>query len=375
MSIEIREVKTRRDLRRFIFLPAKIHQDHLIWVPPLYMDEQRFFNPKKNRAFSYSEAILAVASKDGKTVGRIMGIINHRYNESRKEKHARFGFLECWNDQEVAHELLQFVEEWARARGMTKIVGPMGFTDQDPEGFLIEGFEHEPTLSTYYNFDYMNNLLKREMYTKEVDYVVYKVDLTKELPEFYKKIYQRAVRKKSCQLLEFSKRKQLKPYIKPVFHLMNESFKDIYGFHPMDEQEMEDLAKRFLPILDPRFIKIAINNNEVVGFNIAMPNLSEGIRKAKGRIFPFGIFKILRAAKKTKQLDTLIGGIKKEYRGRGIDVIIGYKTVESALKAGFTFVDSHHELEDNFKVRAEMERVGGKVYKRFRIYQKRLLNQ
>jgi hypothetical protein len=372
MPIEIREVRTRKDLKKFIFLPEKIHTDHLHWVPPIYMDEWRFFNPKKNRSFSYSGTTLALAFKNGKAEGRIMGIINHRYNAYRKEKHARFGFFECWNDQEVAHELLSFVEEWARRKGMTKIVGPMGFTDQDPEGFLIMGFEHEPTISTYYNFDYMIDLLKGESYSKEVDYVVYKVDLTKEIQEFYKKIYQRAVRKKTCHLMDFSKRKQLKQYIKPLFNLMNECFKDIYGFQSMDEQEMEDLAKRYLPLLDPRFVKIAMNNQKVIGFNIAMPNLSAGIRKAKGRIFPFGIFKILHAAKKTKQLDSLIGGIKKEYRGRGIDVIIGYRTIESASKAGFEFVDSHHELEDNYKVRAEMEKLGGWVYKRFRIFQKEL---
>jgi len=372
MSFEIKEVKARKQLKEFISLPAKIHCNHANWVPPIYIDEWKYFNPKKNKAFFYSDAVLVLAYHDGNAVGRVMGIINHHYNDYQEEKNGRFSYLECKDDQKVAHALLEYVEKWAKAKGMEKIVGPIGFNDQDPEGYLIEGFEHEPTLATYYNFEYIIRLLENEGYTKEVDYVVYKLNIPKEMPEFYKKIYQRAVRKKHYQILEFSKRKQLKPYIRPIFRLMNECFENIYGFQPLDEEEMDDLAKRYLPILDPRFIKIVTRNSEVIAFNIAMPNLSEGIRKAKGRLFPFGVFKILREAKKTRQLDSLIGGIKEQDRGRGVDVMIGFKTIESAQKAGFEFVDSHHELETNLKVRAEMERLGGQVYKRFRIFQKKL---
>lgn len=375
MPVKIKVVQNHRDLRKFISLPAKIHQNHPLWIPPIYMDERRFFNPRKNRAFTYSDTLLLLAYEDNKAVGRIMGIINRRYNEFRKEKHARFGFLECRENQGVAHRLLSRVEQWALGRGMDKIVGPLGFSDQDPEGYLVEGFEHEPTISTYYNFAYFNELLEKEGYLKEKDYVVYRVDLPDKIPDFYAKIYRRAVKKGTYRLIEFWKRKQLKPYIKSIFRVMNECFQDFYGFHPLEEEEMEDLARRYLPILDPRFIKIVAVDDEVIGFNIAMPNLSEGIRRSRGRLFPFGVIKIWRSAKKTKQLDSLIGGIKKEHRGRGVDVMMGYKTIESALRAGFKFVDSHHELEDNYKVRAEMERLGGQVYKRFRIYQKQIRNK
>ena len=372
MTVEIKEVKSRKALRTFIHLPEKIHRDHDLWVPPIFMDEKKYFNPQKNRAYSYSDATHLVAYRNGGAVGRISGIINHKYNKIRQEKHARFGWLECRNDPEVARHLLARIEDWALHQGMEKIVGPMGFTDQDPEGFLIEGFDHEPTISTYYNFPFINDLLEGEGYRKEVDYVVYLVDLTQGIPLFYTKIYQRAVRKNTCEIVEFSRRKHVKPYIRPIFRLMNECFQELYGFQPMDEEEMADLAKKYLPILDPRFIKVAVKNGQVIGFNIAMPNLSPGIRRSKGRLFPLGLIKILRSAKRTKQLDSLIGGIKKEFRGRGVDAMIGYKTIESALRAGFEYVDSHHELEENHRVRAEMERLGGRVYKRFRIYQKKL---
>jgi len=304
-----------------------------------------------------------------------MGIINRRINEHKNEKTARFGFLECWDDQSVAHALLSYIEQWAGEKGMTKIVGPMGFNNQDPAGFMIQGFEYNPTFSTYYNFDYINRLLINEGYSKEIDYVVYKIDIQADLPEFYSKLYERIITRYDYKDIVLKKRSQIKPYIIPILELMNECFEDLYGFQPLDNIEMKNLAKRFIPVLDPRFVKVITKNNRVIGFNIAMPNLSDGIRKAKGRLFPFGIFHMLRAAKTARQLDSLIGGISKEHRGRGIDVMMGHTTMTAAQKAGFRFADSHHELENNTKVRAEMERLGGEVYKRYRIYRKELQAQ
>jgi len=372
MSPEIRDVKTGRELRTFIRLPGEIHRGHARWVPPLYSEERKFFRPKTNRAFSYSDTLLALALENGRPVGRIMGIINHRYNEAKGEKSARFACLECRDDQGVAHALLRHAEDWARARGMNRIVGPLGFTDQDPQGFLIEGFDNEPSIGTYYNFAYMPGLLEKEGCEKDMDYAVYRVDLPGQVPAFYQKIAERAARRNLCRLLEFTRNRQLKPYIVPVLRLMNECFTELYGYHALDEGEMADLARRFLPVLDPRFVKIAVSGEEVVGFNIAMPNLAEGFRRAKGRLLPFGLYLLLRKRRRTRQLDSLVGGIRRDFRGKGLDAIIGCATMASAIAAGFEFVDTHHELEYNFKVRGEMEKLGGQVYKRFRIYGKNL---
>ncbi|MFH1941584.1 MAG: hypothetical protein ABIL68_05725, partial [bacterium] len=366
------EVTDRKELKKFIYLPAGIHRDHATWIPPIYMDEWKYFSKKKNRAFSYCDATMVLAYRDGEAVGRVMGVINRRYNETRKEKSGRFAYLECWNDSEVAHALLTYVEGWASEKGMIKIVGPYGFSDQDPEGFLIEGFQYLATIATYHNFEFMLDLLKNEGYTKDVDYYVYKVDVPEVIPEFYRKIYTRITRKGEFQINEFTKRNQLKQYIRPIFELMNECYSDIYGFAPLDDQEMEDLAKRYLPIIDPRFVKGVTRDGEVVAFIIGIPNLSEGIQKARGHLLPFGFIHVLRSAKKTKQLDLLLGAIKEEYRGRGLDVMLGMKMLESTMKAGFEFYDTHHELETNTLVRAEMERMGGKVYKRYRVFQKAL---
>jgi GNAT superfamily N-acetyltransferase len=374
MAVELKEIQSRKDMKAFIYLPEKIHAGHANWVHPIYMDDWKFFDRKKNKAFGYCDTIMLLAFKDGRDVGRGMGIINHRYNECRNEKTARFGFLETYEDPEVVHALLARIEDWARAKGMSRVVGPYGFSDQDPEGFLIEGFDHRATIATYYNFEWMPKFVENEGYTKDVDYFVYKIDVPKEMPEFYKRIYERAEKKGGFEVVEFTSKKQIKPWIRPVLSLMNECYmqNNIYGYAPLDEKEMDDLAKRYLPVLNPKFVKVVAKEGEVVGFIIGMPDMSAGIHKARGRLFPFGFIHILRSAKRTKQLDLLLGAIKDKYRGMGLDVMMGVKMIQSAVEAGYEVMDTHHEMEANVKVRGEMERLGGQLYKKFRVYQKAL---
>jgi hypothetical protein len=360
-------------MRQFIYLPEKIHRNHSGWVPPFYSDDKKTFDLGSNPAHAYCDSICGLAMQEGEPIGRIAGIINHRYNKQWNKKNARFGYLECPENREVAHALLNFVEEWALNKGMTTIVGPMGFTEEDSEGYLIEGYDHPPNLATYYNFEYLPRLLEGEGYAKEVDYVVYTVVLARAISDFYRKAYERVSRRRDFRLVEFSSKKAIRPYIRPIFGLMNECFRNIYGYSSLDEIEMDRLANRYLPIVDPRFIKIVVdNNNSVIGFIIGIPSIADGLRKAGGRLYPFGIFKILKSLRQSKKLDLYLGGIQESYRGKGVDVLLGYSTMTSAIDAGFQVMDSHHELETNMKMRAEMERVGGTVYKRFRIYRKSL---
>jgi hypothetical protein len=213
-------------------------------------------------------------------------------------------------------------------------------------------------------------MVEKAGYEKEMDYAVYRVDLPPEVPEFYRKVADRAVRRDVCRLLDVTRRRQFKPHVRPVLALMNHCFQDLYGYSALDNREMEALARRFLPLLDPRFVKVALHEGEIVGFNIAMPNLAEGFRRANGRLFPLGFLKILRAGWRACQLDTLVGGVRSDFRGKGVDAVIGCATMTAAIEAGFEFVDSHHEIEDNLKVRGEMEKLGGYVYKIYRIYRK-----
>jgi GNAT superfamily N-acetyltransferase len=376
-QITIQEVTNKKQLHQFIHLPAEIHKDHSNWVPPIYMDEQEFFNPKRNKSFQSCDTILLLAYKKEKLVGRIMGIIHRKYNADHNEKHARFAFFETWNDAEVASELLHFVENWGREKGMEKLIGPLAFSDKDPQGFLIEGFNEPVVIAYNCNFPYQVDLLEQNNYSKEMDLVVYQIKIPNPIPEFYLKIQERAIRmNKNMRVLEFTSRRKVKPYIHPVLHLLNRTFTEIFGFVPFTEAEMDDFANRYLFLINPRFIKIVVNpQNEVVAFVIGMSHIGDGIKKAKGYLFPFGIFQIFRAARKSKQLNLLLGGVDPEYRGKGLDVMMGVRMLESAIAQGKTTLDSHLELESNTAVRAEMERMGGKVYKRFRIFGKTLTDQ
>jgi hypothetical protein len=290
----------------------------------------------------------------------------------RQECTGRFGFLECYEEQDVFSALIAFVENWARGRGMKKLVGPMGFSDQDPQGLLYEGFDHEPTLASFHNFPYVVRFMDAAGYTKEVDYVDYMVKLPDKVPDFYAKIAARAARQTEFRLLEFTKTKELKPYIRKIFVLMNQTYRDVYGYVPLTDQEMDALVKQYLPVIAPRFVKAVARGEDVVAFVVGIPNMNEGLRRSKGHLFPFGILQIMAAMKNSKQLDLLLGAIREDCRGRGLDVMMGASMIRSAIAAGLETMDSHHELENNLKMRAEMERVGGQVVKRFRIYQKPL---
>ncbi len=375
MTINLREIKSKKDLKSFIYLPEKLHQSQKNWVHPLYPDEWTYFNPEKNRAFGYSDTLMLLAEKDHQPVGRVMGIINRRYNEVRGEATARFGYLESIEDQEVVHALLSRVEQWAKEKGMNRIIGPYGFSDQDPEGFLIKGFEYRATIATYHNFPWLPAMVEKEGYVKDLDYFVYKLQIPEEIPEIYRRVSARILKKGNFELLEFKNRREIKPWVRPILSLMNETYieSNIYGYAPLDENEMDALAKKYLPVLDPKLVKAVLKDGQPVAFIIGIPDMTAGIKKARGRLFPFGFIHILRAQKKTKQLDLLLGAIKKEYRGVGLDALMGMAMIASAQKAGFEIIDTHHEMEANVKVRAEMERMGGVVYKIFRVYQKSLV--
>lgn len=371
MGIEIIEVTNRKLLKEFIHLPAKIHKNHANWIPPIYMDERVFFDFTKNPMFVHCDAIRLLAYKEGKLVGRIMGLINHKYNQSHQEEDARFSFMETYNDLQVAKTLIDAVYDWARGKKMKNLVGPLSFSDKDPQGMMIEGFDQPLVIATNCNFPYQAELLERLNFGKKVDLVTYKVDIPDVIPELYQKIYERRLVANNIHVIEFTSRKAIKPYIIPVLELLNETFKDIYAFVPMERPEMEKFADRYLSLLNPKFIKVVENqNNELVAFIISMPDLSPGIIKSKGFILPFGIFQILNAQRKTNQLNLLLGGIRNDYRDTGLDAVLGVKLLLEAHARGLKFIDSHLVLETNVKMRAELERLGGKIYKRYRIFTK-----
>ena len=372
-AINLQEVADRGALRRYIHLPQEIYRTYGNWVPPIYADEWKFHDPKKNPALAYCETIRILASVNDRPVGRIMGIINSRYNAGHGEATARFFNLDCVDDPEVSHRLIGFIEQWAKERKMNQLIGPFGFSDKDPQGLQIEGFEHLPVIATPTNPPYLPALVEREDYIRHLDCVSYKIPLTASLPPLHRKILARVMRNQKLRLLEFTKKKELKPYVVPVFRLMNETYSSIFGFAAMSEDEMQVLARQYMPILDADFVKLVKNSaDELVGFFVGLPDMSPGLQKAKGRLWPFGFLHLLAAAKRTKQIDLVLGAVKEEYRGRGVHLLLYDALYRSAWKRGFKWLDSHLVLETNKMMRAEYENAGGEVYKRYRIYRKQI---
>ncbi|MFZ2287427.1 MAG: hypothetical protein WAV93_10630 [Bacteroidales bacterium] len=371
-EITVKEVVTRKDLRDFIYLPENVHRNESDWLPPIYMDEWEIYDRKKNKSFSYADALILLAYRDGKPVGRIMGLINRRYNDIHNEQHGRFCFMECYDDREVFQTLIGRVEDWARQNGMIKMIGPLGFSDKDPQGFQIEGFEYPQFITSSNNSPYMPDLIEKEGYVKKVDLVNYLGDMPKEFPEVYERVLERINRTGEFTITEFPTKKKLKPYILSILELMNETFSEIYGFVPLTDREKSDFAARYLPILDPKFIKVVEKDGRLIGFAIGMPDLSAGIKACRGRLLPFGILRVLRESKRSKKLIMMLGGVKKEFRGKGIDVLMGVKILQDGINSRMKSLDSHLVLEDNVRMRGEYERIGCKVVKKFRIYQKDL---
>jgi hypothetical protein len=371
-EVIIKQVISKRDKRVFIYLPAKIHRNNPNWLPPIYSDEWLLFDEKNNKSYRYADTVLYLAWRDNKAVGRIMGIINNRYNEIHKEQNGRFCFMESYEDQEVVHTLISKIEEWARKKGMVKLVGPLGFSDKDPQGFQIEGFEYQKFIVCPTNESYLPEMIAREGYIKEEDLVNYLAKVPEKLPDVYQKILSRVSQNNGYRIVEFKSKREFNKYIIPVLELMNQTFSEIYGFVPLEDNEKKEMASRYMMILNPKFVKVVEAPDGIVGFAIGIPDISEAIRKSGGKLFPFGILRILIALRTSKKLLMLLGGVRKDYRNKGLDVLMAVKMLQASMEFKMELIDLHLILEKNTRMRAECERIGGQVIKRFRIFQKAL---
>lgn len=373
-QITIKEVATKQDLKTFIYLPLSIYSSYKNYVPPVFDDEWKLHNPRHNKSLADCDVIRALAMANGKAVGRIMGIIHKAHNKQHGEQTARFFQFDCVDDEAVSHALITFAEDWARSKGMTKLIGPFGFSDKDPQGAQIQGFEYLPVIVTPSNPPSIPALIEKEGYTKQEDCVSYNLPVPQKLPDVYEAVYKRLSANANVKLVEFTSKKQLKPYIIPVLRLVNETYGELFGFVPMTEAEMKTFAAQYMLVLDPACVKVVETaQKDIAAFIVAMPDMSPGLQKAKGKILPFGFLYMLGAAKKTKQLNLMLGAIKPRYRAIGLNVLMAKALINTALQRGYTLIDSHLILENNTRMCAELANLGGKVYKRYRIYQKALI--
>ncbi len=374
MSVSVSAVESRADLKRFIRFPHELYRGNPCWVPPLMMDELDTLSRGKNPAYEDADSRLFLARRDGRIVGRVAGILSHAANRKYKTKNMRFGWFDIIDDEEVSRALLGAVEDWARAQGMTTLTGPHGFTDLDPEGLLVEGFNELATMSVIYNHPYYATHLEHYGLVKEVDYVEFRASPPEgtNLPEKMVKMAEWAAKRNHFRLVRYTDVKKLRRERgQQLFELLDEAFEELYGTVPLTQKQKDYYIGKYLPFANPEFIKIVVNEKEeMIGFLIAIPSLSRALQKARGRLLPFGFFYILRALKKFDTLDFLLAGVRREYRGKGVDLIMTIDVFRSGLTRGVRFAESNPELETNSKIQGEWKIVTTRQHKRRRIYTK-----
>lgn len=352
MRTIIREVCNRKDLRTFITFPEKLYQNCANWVPSLIGDEFDTLGDK-NPALEFCERSYFLAERDGETVGRIAAIINHNANRDWKENVVRFGWIDFIKDLEVVQALTDKVAEWGRARGCVKIKGPLGFSDFDKEGLLVEGFEHLSPFTVIYNYPYYGELLEAAGFRKDVDWTQKLVEVPVTIPPQFQ--YTDLIEKRFGlhQVTGRSMKELGKRYGMEIFHLVNKAFAELYEFTPFSDKQIEGYVKAYLPILNKDFISIVVDaDDNVAGFAFCVPSLSKAIRKAHGRLFPFGFIHLLKALKKNDSLDALMIGVLPEYQGKGASLLIFKQIHESCLKYGIKQMLANPQLETNYKVQS-----------------------
>lgn len=374
MAITIKEVTGRQDLRRFVRFPNELYAGNEYYVPQIETMELDTLTPEKNRAFEVCEGKYWLAEDgDGKVVGRIAGIINHKYNQKIGRNLCRFGWIDFIESQEVVHQLIGKVEEYARKKGMDVVEGPVGFLEFDISGVLVEGFDQVPTAYGKYNYPYYEPLILAEGYVKSTDFVEYRISVPTDLDRYHRMARIVSERYGLREGDYKSKSELLRKYVDGIFSVMNSCYSKLHGFSELSPAQCEDLKKQFLPNINIDYVSVIVDRNDkVIGFGITLPSLSLALQKAKGHLFPFGFIHVLRALRKNDTIDALLIAISEEYQDKGVNAMIVSKIGEGMKKNGIKYVESTRELEDNHNVQNIWGRFEHRLHKRARVYIKEL---
>lgn len=373
MGIEIREVVTNRDLKKFIDFPFRIYQGHPCWVPGLQMDEMNTLRRDRNPAFERCEARYWMAWRDGSPVGRIAGIINHGYIETWKRRNARFGWVDFVDDERVCRALLGTVEDWARGYGLNAVHGPLGFTDLDREGILVEGFGELGTLATIYNHPYYPSHIEACGYRKDCDWLEFQTTELSAVPEKILRVAQIAAKRYRLRPLKLKKAKDVLKYAKGVFEVLDAAYAGLYGVVPLSERQVAAYVKQYFGFVNPEYVKIVLDDRDrVAGFLIALPSLSRALQRCRGRLLPFGFAHLYRAMKRNSTLDLYIAAVRPDLQGKGVNAIFVAEMMKTVLENGITVVESNPELETNQRVQSHWEYFNTRQHRRRRCYIKTL---
>lgn len=376
MAVEVIKIEPRRsELKKYVKFGIDLYKGNDCFVPPLVIDEIETLMPEKNPAFEYCEACSFMALRDGKPAGRITAIINRCVNERTGRREARFGFVDFIDDPEVVDALFLAAENWSRSRGMTEMIGPMGFTDMDHEGMLIEGFDEIGTMATIYNYAYYPAHLERLGYAKDTDWVEFKMDVPDKVPDKYMRIADIVRKKYKLRNLHYTSRTKLKnDYGVALFELINRAYDDLYGYSPLSPRQIEYYIDKYLGVLRLDCVSVIVDEaGELVGVGISIPSFSRALQKSRGKLLPFGWMHLLKAMKGSNDtVDLMLVAIKPEYQGKGVNALLFSDLIPAYIKNGYKWAESNLELEDNAGVQLQWQYFERRQHRRRRAYRKKL---
>lgn len=374
MVTQIKEVATRKELKAFVHFPNQLYKGNPYYVPQLESMDFDTLSPSKNHAFEVCEGKYWLAyDEKGGIVGRVAGIINHKYNEKTGEKHCRFGWIDFVDDRDVSKALVDTVESYAKAKGMNVMSGPMGFLEFDAAGVLVEGFDKLPTAYGKYNAPYYEKHLTALGYQKDADYVEYLIKVPEIIPDRYERMAQLVSVKNSLHEAPIHNRAELMPYLDGIFKCMNSAYSQLHGFSELSPGQCADLKKQFVTNINVDYVSVVLDADEqVVGFGVALPSLSKAMQKANGSLFPLGWYHMLKAFKQNDTIDLLLIAIDEKYKNKGVNAMIFHKFAQGIVKNGVKYIESTRELEDNTSVQNLWRYLEHDLTKRARTYIKQI---
>jgi GNAT superfamily N-acetyltransferase len=369
MDVQLKEITILKDLKTFIHFPFMLYRDNPYWVPNLISDDLNTLRRDKNPAFETCQARYWLATRNGTVVGRVAAILNPAHIEKWGQRYMRFGWLDFIDDPQVSSALLQVVEAWAKETGMTAIHGPLGFTDMDREGMLVEGFDELSTMATYYNHAYYPVHMEKLGYSKDVDWVEYEISMPPEPDEKIARMAAIVAKRNKFRLLEIRKKKDILKYANELFGLMQSEYKELFGFVPLTPKQVEAYIRQYFSFVTPDFVPMVFNEkNEMVAFGVALPSLSRALQRSRGRLFPFGFIYLLNALKKNDRADLYLVAVKSECRGSGANAILMNKMYEVFRRIGVKKIETNPELETNRLVQGQWKYFETRQHKRRRVF-------
>ncbi len=374
--VEIKRINpTKQNLKKFTQFQIDLYDGNPYFVPPLISDDVATLLPEANPAFDFCEAEYFMAYREGKPVGRIAVIINRQVNEKSKTQNARFGFIDFIDDDEVSGALLKAAEDWAREKGMENIIGPLGFTDLDHEGTLVDGFEELSTMATIYNYPYYARHIESHGYRKESDWVEFLMEVPDAIPDKYNRIAEIVKKKYGLRVVKYTNRNRIKAeYGHALFHLINDAYKDLYQYSNLTERQIDHYINVYLNLLNLDLVSLIVEeNNKLVGVGISMPSMSKALQRSKGKMFPFGWYHLLKGLKgKNDRVDLLLVAVHPDYQNKGVNALLFQDLIPYYIKYGYKYAESNPEMETNSKVQSQWEYFTTRQHRRRRSFAKKL---